>query len=103
MDDQVLTQLNRMIDEHHRLLCERLDDLAETIQSVHAALVARLEAHETYHQRCEHKWGVYKLVERYPLRFIGLSFLGAIVLTSIKPESEHWLSELARYLVSFLK
>jgi hypothetical protein len=99
MDDQVLAQLNRLIDEHHESLCQRLDDLAAQVEVMHALVVARLEAHELYHHQFEHRWGLIRLAERYPFRLALLAFAGAWVLLAGTPGSLRWLGEAARRLL----
>lgn len=101
MDDQTLEQLNRRIDEHHAYLRERLDELAGAVRAVHEALLARLTAHDAYHQQSEHKWGAIKLAGRYPFRLAALVFAVAGAMATA-PESSRWLGALARQLIGLL-
>lgn len=98
MDNQTLMQLNRRIEEHHQGLCGRLDDLTGAIQTIHAVLLARMDAHEDYHARFEHRWGLIKLAERYPFRLAVLTFAMAWALLASSPGSARWLGELAHRL-----
>ena len=103
MDDQLLTQLNRLIDGHHEYLCGRLDDLSQEIQAVHAVLLARLETHEQYHRQSEHRWGVFRLVERHPFRFMTIAFMIVVMLTNNNAESGSWIKEMVRWFIAIFK
>lgn len=74
MNDQLLEQLNRRIDDHHDDLCRRIEDLALKLEATHALVAARLEAHEDYHRRNEHRWGLIRLAGRHPFRLAVLAF-----------------------------
>lgn len=99
MDEQLLAQLNRRIEEHHQGLCDRLDRMGDALQTIYALLVARMEAHEAYHQRHEHRWGLVKLAGRYPFRLAALAFAGAWALLAGAGGSAQWVGDLARRLI----
>lgn len=102
MDNQLLTQLDQRITEHHEHLCQRLDDLAGAIRATHVALAARLEAHELYHQRNEHKWGLVKLAQRHPFRLALLVFALAWSLLASSAESAQWIEQALRKVTALL-
>ena len=102
MDDQLLSQLNRRIEEHHQGLCHRLEDLNEAIQSFYSALLARLDAHEAYHQHNEHRWGLIRLAGRHPFRLAMLAFTGAWLLSGAAPGSVRWLEALSHRLLQII-
>lgn len=102
MDEQLLTQLDRRIEEHHQCLCQRLDDLAEVLQATHGALTARMDAHEAYHHRNEHKWGALKLAQKYPFRLAALTFLAAWMLLGSIAEASPWLGTMLGKIISFV-
>jgi hypothetical protein len=99
MDNQTLMQLNRRIEEHHQGLCGRLEDLTGAIQAIHAVLLARMDAHEAYHAKFEHRWGLIKLAERYPFRLAMLTFATAWALLASAPGSARWMGQLAQRLL----
>lgn len=95
MDDQLLRQLNQRLDEHHAHLRERLDDLRREMQTLYGTIVARLDAHETYHRQCEHRWGLPRLAQRHPFRLALIAFSVAWLMAAAAPESLQWLTRLA--------
>jgi hypothetical protein len=86
MDDQILRDIHRRIDEHHAYLSDRLDTLHETVRMLHGELANRLVAHEAYHRDHEHRFGLLRLVQRYPLRFAALAFVAGGVVLAAAPE-----------------
>lgn len=102
MNDQLLAQLDRRIDEHHQCLLQRLDDLADSLAATHAALSVRLDAHEAYHARNEHRWGLVKLAGRHPFRLAFLTFLAACVLINSFAEPAPWLQKTLSNLFKLL-
>lgn len=99
MDDQIINQLNRQIDEHHQCLCGRLDALARLVEALREGLMARLDAHEAYHRQCEHRWGLLKLAERYPFRLAALACTAGAGLLASAPESLRWLGRALEQLL----
>jgi len=64
---QVRNLEDRMSD-HHADLRERIEEIRYQQESATNAIFARLDAHEDYHRRGEHRWGLIKLAARYPFR-----------------------------------
>lgn len=101
MDDQLLAQLDRRIDEHHQCLLQRLDDLADLVASTHAALSARLDAHEIYHARNEHRWGLVKLAGRHPFRLAFLTFAFSCAMMA-STSTAQWAGELIQKMIKLV-
>jgi hypothetical protein len=95
MDDQILQAIHRRIDEHHAYLSDRLDALQDGINAHHAALVRRMDNHEAYHRRNEHRFGPGRLAERHPLRLAVLAFIVGGLFLATAPDSLRWLIDLA--------
>lgn len=102
MNDQLLAQLDQRISEHHEHLCQRLDDLTGAIRASQVAMASRLEAHEAYHQRNEHRWGLLKLAERHPFRLAILVFALAWSLLASSAESAQWMEQTLRKMLTLL-
>ena len=95
MHEQILQALNQRIDEHYAQLSERLHGLDETMQALYAAVLTRMDAHEDYHRRNEHRFGLLRLAERHPLRLATAAFLTGGILLATAPESLRWLLGMA--------
>ncbi|GEM_PF-6288341 len=78
-----IEQLESRLAEDYLDLRERLDDLRHHLESLTGAVLARLEAHEDYHRRNEHRWGLYRLAARHPFRFAALAGAAAVVAASL--------------------
>lgn len=102
MDNQLLAQMNQRMDEHYTCLCGQIDELTEVARTMQATLVARMDAHEDYHRKNEHRWGLIRLAGRYPFRLAGLTFLMGWVLLASAPESFNWLGRLTRHMIGAL-
>ena len=63
MDNQLLAQMNQRMDEHYDYLRGQIDELADGVRSMQATLVARMDAHEDYHRRNEHRCRADRLHE----------------------------------------
>jgi hypothetical protein len=87
MDDQILQAIHRRIDEHHAYLSDRLDALQEAMNAHHEALVRRVDNHEAYHRRNEHRFGPGRLAERHPLRLASLAFIAGGLFLVAAPNS----------------
>lgn len=77
MDETLWREFNRRLDEQYDHVVMRLDELSERLELLQTQTAARLDAHEDYHRRYEHRWGLMRLAERYPFRLA----LGAALLT----------------------
>ncbi len=42
---------------------------------LYGGLVSRLDEHEAYHLRNEHRWGLIRLAQRHPWRLATVAFL----------------------------
>ncbi len=82
MDHQALFN---HLDERHRYLCERLDQLEASLRTIQQTLLERLESHDCYHRENEHRWGLLRLAQRHPLRLAMLAFLGGGWILAIHP------------------
>jgi hypothetical protein len=98
MNDRLLEQMRRHLDERHQHLCQRLDDLEAAMRSLYGALTARLDQHEAYHRAQEHRWGLIRLAERHPFRLALLAVAGLALALGLAPGSE-WLGQWARRLL----
>lgn len=56
------------MNDQHADLRERIEEIRYQQESATNAIFARLDAHEDYHRRGEHRWGLMKLAGRYPFR-----------------------------------
>lgn len=63
-----VSQLEERMVERHRELREKIDELRADQEDWAGAVLARLDAHEEYHQSNEHRWGLFKLAGRHPFR-----------------------------------
>lgn len=102
MNEQLLQAINQRIDEHHAFLSDRLDALQGTMESLHATLAARIEAHEAYHRRNEHRFGMIRLAERHPIRLATLMFVAGGAALATAPGSIRWLVQAATALKNLL-
>lgn len=102
MDEQVLAQLDRRMEEHHRFVRHQLEDLCETVRTSQATLTARMDAHEAYHRGHEHRWGLVRLAGRHPFRLAAGVALVVAVAASTAPETAQWLGRLVGGLAGLL-
>ena len=72
-------QLEERMGGQHAYLRHRIDEIMLAQQEICAVMLARLDAHEEYHRRNEHRWGLIKLAARYPFRFAALA-VGAVAV-----------------------
>ena len=54
-------------------LRQRIEQIKYDQENLAAAVLARIDAHEDYHRKNEHRWGMLKLAGRYPFRFATLA------------------------------
>lgn len=91
-------QLDERIAEQYADLRQRLDELRLAQEDFASAMLTRLDAHEDYHRRNEHRWGLLKLAGRYPFRFAALTAGFLIALESVLPHSGVWLARIFSHL-----
>lgn len=72
-------QLEQRMGDQHTYLRHRIDEIMLAQQEICAVMLARLDAHEEYHRRNEHRWGLVKLAARYPFRFAALA-VGVVIV-----------------------
>lgn len=78
---ELIDSLRLHLDERHQHICQRLDDLDESMRTLYGALVSRMDEHDAYHRRNEHRWGLIRLAQRHPWRLAALAFaIGGILL-----------------------
>jgi len=76
-------------------LYERLTDIESQIAELRAIVVVRLDAHESYHQNNEHRWGLIKWCHRYPFRLLALAASLAVALVGdLRQPLVDWFIEL---------
>ncbi len=93
--DRLEARFEDRIDERHADLRERIDELRQDIAMLTGTLLARLDAHEEYHRRNEHRWGLVRLAARHPFRLAAAAAFGVISL-SAAPEAREFLFEVLR-------
>jgi hypothetical protein len=76
---------------------ERLGDIEAQLAELRSLLVARIDAHERYHQANEQKWGLIELCHRYPFRLLGVGVSLVVALVGGVRDP------LLRWLVGLLK
>ena len=86
-----VNQLEARINEQHAALRERIEAVQYEQVGLAAAVLARIDAHEDYHRRNEHRWGALKLAGRYPFRFAALARTISIVGSSLLPGISGWI------------
>jgi len=59
-----------------------------------AAVLARIDAHEDYHRRNEHRWGLVKLAGRYPFRLAALTGIFLLAFGTLRPDSAQRILEI---------
>lgn len=98
---EILEALRLHLDERHQHICQRLDDLDETVRTLYGALVARMDEHDAYHRRNEHRWGVIRLAQRHPWRLAALAFLIGGAMLQLSPDTlVTWLHRLLAGVLS---
>lgn len=98
---ELLNALRQHLDERHQHLCQRLDDLDETVRTLYGALLARLDEHDAYHRRNEHRWGLIRLARRHPWRLAALAFaIGGALLRLSPALILNWLRHLVAGIFS---
>lgn len=80
--DRLEARFDERLDERHEDLRERLDELRHDVATLTGALLARLDAHEEYHRRNEHRWGLVRLAARHPFRLASAAALAALTLSA---------------------
>ena len=77
-------------------LYERLGDIEAQLIEVRSLLVARLDAHDHYHETNEHRWGLIQWCHRYPFRMLSLAASLAVALIGeLRDPLVRWLLDLA--------
>lgn len=62
----------------------KMNDLIIELQSKQLDLYEEFNDHRKYHEESEWKWGIIKLVRKYPHRSLGIAFLlGGLVFDLI--------------------
>jgi hypothetical protein len=78
-------------------LYERLADIEEQIRELRSILVARLEAHERYHDDNEHCWGLIKWCHLYPFRLAAvLTMLAVLAAPDVRGPLLTWLLQVLK-------
>lgn len=90
-------QLDRRLDDHHASLRERIERAESATQELTSAIFARLDAHEEYHRANEHRWGLFALILRYPLRS---AMTLVVFLAALGPLTPDAAERLIRFIVS---
>lgn len=95
-----IEQLEERLTDQHRDLNRRIDELRQSHENLAAAVLARIDAHEEYHWRNEHRWGLVKLAARHPFRLAALAGAAAASASLFGENSQlgEFLSRLARLL-----
>lgn len=96
--DRLETRLEKRLDERHDNLREGLDELRQDVATLTGALLARLDAHEEYHRRNEHRWGLVRLAARHPFRLAAAAALAALSLSAVPGARDflfRWIKTLA--------
>lgn len=86
----IQAQLNRIeerLDTQYGDLRERIEDIRHEQKALAGAMLARLDGHEEYHRRNEHRWGLSRLAARHPFRFAALACTLAMALGAVGVES----------------
>lgn len=96
--DRLESRFEERLDERHTDLRERIDELRQDVASLTGALLARLDAHEEYHRRNEHRWGLLLLARRYPFRLAAAAVAAALTL-STAPQARMILARVLRDLL----
>ncbi len=78
--DRLEARFEDRIDERHADLRERIGELRQDIAMLTGTLLARLDAHEEYHRRNEHRWGLVRLAARHPFRLATAIAVFALML-----------------------
>ena len=74
---------------------DRLAEIETQLLELRALLVARLDAHECYHQENEHQWGAIKWCHRYPFRLLALvASLAVALIGDLRDPLLAWLLDL---------
>ena len=87
-------QLEDRNREQYNDLRERIDEVRYAQDALAGTMLARLDAHEEYHRRNEHRWGFVKLAGRYPFRFAVLAAVFAIAMNTLLPNTNAWIAHL---------
>jgi len=98
--DRLESRFEERLDERHDDLRERLEALRHDVATLTGALLARLDAHEEYHRRNEHRWGLVRLAARHPFRLAVAAAAFALTL-SAAPQARALLLRLLNNLSSF--
>lgn len=96
---ELLDALRSHLDERHQYLCQRLDDLDDGMRLLYGALVSRLDEHDAYHRRNEHRWGLVRLAQRHPWRLAAMAFLCGGVVIAANPASIHFFTWCLKRLI----
>lgn len=97
-----VAQLEERLSAQNREIHRRLEELQLSHEALAAAVLARLDAHEEYHGRNEHRWGMLKLARRYPFRLAAIAGALAVAGNSAMNQSRDWLGDLLGRLAEIL-
>jgi len=74
---------------------ERLSDIEAQLIELRSLVVARLDAHDRYHEDSEHRWGLIAWCHRYPFRLLSLAASLAVALIGeLRDPLVKWLMEM---------
>ena len=78
-------------------LYERLADIETHLFELRSLVVARLDAHDRYHEENEHRWGIVGWCHRYPFRLLAIAASLAVTLIGeLRNPLLEWLLDLVR-------
>ena len=97
-----VAQLEERLSAQNREIHRRLEELQLSQEALAAAVLARLDAHEEYHVRNEHRWGMLKLARRYPFRLAAIAGALAVAGNSAMITSWDWLGAFLARLTEIL-
>ena len=76
---------------------ERLADIEAQLIELRSLVIARLDAHDHYHDSSEHRWGLIAWCHRYPFRLLSLAASLAVALIGdLRDPLLKWLFDLIR-------
>lgn len=82
-----IEQLDGRMRERQEALGEKIEELRFAFETQSGAVFARLDAHEDYHRRNEHRWGLIRLAGLYPFRFAFLSVVFSMAAGSVSSQA----------------
>jgi hypothetical protein len=76
---------------------ERLADIETQLIELRSLMVARLDAHDRYHEQNEHRWGAIQWCHRHPFRMLSLAASLAVALIGeLRDPLLRWMFDLIR-------